>query len=120
MMGRAFKLTLLVIVLQVLFISWCVNAATYAVGKVHDANNCTEAGWRTIHVYLPTNPNDFEVGIVNPETGFYAANVGEAGLDAVAGEIVFARVVDNGDGYDAGPVQLVVSSVESNFTGPAS
>lgn len=115
MVDKSFKLTLLVIILQVLFIPWCVNAATFAVGKVHDANDCTEAGWRTIHVYLPANPSDFEVGIVHPETGYYAANVGEGGLGAAAGEIVFARVVDSGDGYDAGPVQLVVSFVGSNF-----
>lgn len=115
MVGRSFKLSLLIVILQVLFVPRCLEAATFAVGKVYDASDCTEAGWRIIHLYLPANPNNFEVGIINPETGYYVANVGEGGLDAAEGEIVFAVVVDSGDGYDAGPVQLAVSSVGSNI-----
>lgn len=106
---------ILLVLLQIILFPTILQGAIFVVGKVHDAKDCMDSAWRPVRVYLPGEPNNFEIGTVNPETGYFTANAGEGGLGAGTGDIVLAEVMDKGDGYTAGPVQLEIVSTEANL-----
>jgi len=80
-------------------------------GKVSDANDCEDGAWHIVHIYYEGDEEDFAKCQVGPEGSVYACDCGAIpGRTWRIGDEVFARVIDRGDGYTAGPVSTVITT----------
>jgi hypothetical protein len=104
-----------VIVFVLLALTGTALAAPSMVGKVNDASDGTPANGHTVICYYPGDEAHYDSDIIGP-TGrqgvdnhylCYADSI--PGHTWSVGDIINVKVIDNGDGYTAGPVSVVTT-----------
>lgn len=93
-------------------------AAHFVCGFVYDAIDCMDSAWHTVRIYYPSDPATYTECSVNPETVVFCCDVEAFHPDWQIGDTVYAEVIDNGNGYTAGPVSVILSGEGYDVTPP--
>lgn len=86
------------------------RAAHFVCGPVNAAIDCADPGWRDVQIYYSGDEGNVEECQVSPENNIFCCDAESIpGHTWQIGDEIFARVVDQGDGYTAGPVSVVTT-----------
>jgi len=117
-MDMSKKLLLLLVLLSIAFAFSAEFGAAYGVsGIVLDSIDCTDPAYRWVWMYKPgsrencANPilnGNCGNNMVSPPTNAYTISTGNGYFTSLqAGDILLVEVPDLGDGYFAGPVEVI-------------
>ncbi|MFC1786720.1 hypothetical protein ACFLY8_01620, partial [Halobacteriota archaeon] len=113
---RANKL-IFISVLMVAFLALAsgAQAATWITGTVNDAADTTAADGHTVIIYYLGDEANNVSDTIGPTGLSASSNHYMCDAEAIpghtlqTGDVIYARVIDNGDGYTAGPVSVVIT-----------
>ena len=103
---KRFTVTIVLAAISCLFCPENAFTMEYVVvnGEVEDAIDCTEAGWHIVRCRQTGSTSAQGDEVVNP----YDNKYGWVLTVAEVGDEVVCKIIDNGDGYTAGPVSMLL------------
>ena len=88
----------------------CAQNIHWVCGQVNDAIDCEDCAWHIVRVYYQGDEETYSSCPVQFSDSKYCCDCGAIPNHTwQIGDTIFARVIDSGDGYNAGPVSVVTT-----------